>query len=390
MEALKEIPQIFFDLIARVVPGLLALFVLDCYGVLPWSGIVNAVSGGRSQGGNSFGVALFIVATAYLLGHMLSLISKHLEKVAEYFACIYLAVEPTWVKSPRRATLWAKVRSVQKSARQIDKDRKAKLTRDEIWQKYDWLRVNKSAAGSLAVRIRAEYTMYFSICAVLLLTVFGPNLRYWRLVLVLTAVFTLHRAQDVKKTFANSVRNLYRAANSTQKQSEHQVAKFVVGVMGQGDGATEGDCAMARLLGEMIAKEHWVLLTGGRNVGIMEAANEGAKRVPDSLTIGILPDKKSKPSQFLDIVVITDMNEARNNINVLSSNVIVACGEVGPGTASEIALALKAGKTVLLLGGTEQAAVFFKALSGGKLVRVESPQQAIDTIKDMLPPLPPC
>jgi uncharacterized protein (TIGR00725 family) len=164
------------------------------------------------------------------------------------------------------------------------------------------------------------------------------------------------------------------------------VAKFVVGVMGQGEGATPADCAMAELLGEMIAQEHWVLLSGGRNVGVMEAANRGAKRVADSLTIGILPDKESTPSPFVDIAIITDMHEARNNINVLSSNVVVACGEAGPGTTSEIALALKAGKTVFLLGGTEQAAAFFDALSGGRLIRVKSAQQTIEAIKAKLRP----
>jgi hypothetical protein len=75
------------------------------------------------------------------------------------------------------------------------------------------------------------------------------------------------------------------------------------------------------------------------------------------------------------------MNEARNNINVLSSNVIVACGRVGPGTTSEIALALKAGKPVLLLRGTEGATAFFQNLSQGKIINVDSAQQAIEVIR---------
>jgi uncharacterized protein (TIGR00725 family) len=165
---------------------------------------------------------------------------------------------------------------------------------------------------------------------------------------------------------------------------EERMPKFVVGVMGQGDGARQEDCAHAESLGEMIAKEQWVLLTGGRNVGVMEAANRGAKRVPGSLTVGILPNRESKASPFADIVIITDMNEARNNINVLSSNVIVACGQVGPGTTSEIALALKADKTVLLLGGTEQAAAFFQDLSAEKIIRVDSAKKAIEIIKSRL------
>ncbi len=39
---------------------------------------------------------------------------------------------------------------------------------------------------------------------------------------------------------------------------------------------------------------------------------------------------------------------ARNNVNVLSSSVVVSVG-MGPGTASEVALAIKAGKHTVLL-----------------------------------------
>ncbi len=46
-------------------------------------------------------------------------------------------------------------------------------------------------------------------------------------------------------------------------------------------------------------------------------------------------------SQAIDIPILTDVGEACNNINVLSSRVVFACG-MEAGTASEVALALKA------------------------------------------------
>jgi uncharacterized protein (TIGR00725 family) len=162
---------------------------------------------------------------------------------------------------------------------------------------------------------------------------------------------------------------------------DREMPRFIVGVMGQGEGASREDEAHAELLGELVAREQWVLLTGGRDAGIMRAASRGAKRVPGSLTVGILPNRTTPPSPHVDVAIITDMNEARNNINVLSSNVIVACGRVGPGTTSEIALALKAGKPVLLLGGTEGATAFFQNLSQGKIINVDSAQQAIEVIR---------
>jgi uncharacterized protein (TIGR00725 family) len=113
----------------------------------------------------------------------------------------------------------------------------------------------------------------------------------------------------------------------------------------------------------------------------MKAANEGAKQVDDSLTVGILPDKAAEYSPDLDIAIVTDTGEARNNIIVLSADVVVACGIDDPGTASEVSLALKAGKLVLLLGVDEATASMFSRISGHKLLRVHSPEEAIKTIQ---------
>jgi uncharacterized protein (TIGR00725 family) len=134
--------------------------------------------------------------------------------------------------------------------------------------------------------------------------------------------------------------------------------KIIVGVMGSGAEATPNDLKNAYELGKLIAHEGWVLLTGGRNVGVMDAASQGAKAA-NGLTIGILPtDDTNAISEAVDIAIMTDMGNARNNINVLSSNVVIACG-IGAGTVSEIALALKANKKVILLNDSKEAQAFF-------------------------------
>ncbi|MFN9175396.1 MAG: hypothetical protein ACK58N_13080 [Synechocystis sp.] len=74
------------------------------------------------------------------------------------------------------------------------------------------------------------------------------------------------------------------------------MAKFIVGVMGAGEGATEQATKFAQVLGKLIAANGWIVLSGGRNCGVMQAVNQGAKQVPHSLTIGILPSSKSIPS----------------------------------------------------------------------------------------------
>ena len=49
------------------------------------------------------------------------------------------------------------------------------------------------------------------------------------------------------------------------------MAKFIVGVMGPGENASPEDNIMAFELGRAIAKEGWVVLTGGRSFGVMDA-----------------------------------------------------------------------------------------------------------------------
>ena len=76
-------------------------------------------------------------------------------------------------------------------------------------------------------------------------------------------------------------------------------------------------------LGRLVAEAGWILLTGGPPAGVMEAANAGAKSVPGSLTVGILPTGPSGAvSAAVDLAIFTGLGEARNAINVLSSDVV--------------------------------------------------------------------
>jgi hypothetical protein len=155
--------------------------------------------------------------------------------------------------------------------------------------------------------------------------------------------------------------------------------RFVVGVMGPAK-AKKKDLENARILGEFIARRGWVVLTGGRDVGVMDAACEGAKRVGGSLTIGVLPTAKDKVSRHVDVPIITEMGSGRNNINVLTSHVVVACGLSGSGTVSEVALAVKAGKPVILVEASPAEEAFFRRLGKRLVSTASSPEEAIDLI----------
>jgi uncharacterized protein (TIGR00725 family) len=126
-------------------------------------------------------------------------------------------------------------------------------------------------------------------------------------------------------------------------------ARLVIGVMGPAacDGPT---AAVARAVGRGVAERGAVLLTGGRT-GVMEEASRGAREA-GGLTLGILPGARradSPPNPHLDVALFTGIGEARNWINVCASDAVIAIGG-GFGTLSEIALALKADKPVVLLG----------------------------------------
>lgn len=150
----------------------------------------------------------------------------------------------------------------------------------------------------------------------------------------------------------------------------------VVGVMGAGGGATAENIQDAYELGRVIATNNWITLTGGRPAGVMEAANRGAKEA-GGLTVGILPggDRQSA-STFVDIVINTDLGNGRNNVNVLSSDVVIAVG-MGMGTASEIALAIKNSRPVILLKPDDVTRQFFQKFAADQIQIAEDVDGAI-------------
>ena len=148
----------------------------------------------------------------------------------------------------------------------------------------------------------------------------------------------------------------------------------VIGVMG-GAKASAAVSATARQLGRLIAKRGWVLLNGGRNTGVMAASAHGAQKA-GGIVIGVLPDKTAaKASPDLDFAIVTGMGDARNVINVLSSDVVIACrGSLG--TRSEVALALRHDKRVILLG-LEVGPEFDTFRRRGQLTSAADPADAV-------------
>jgi uncharacterized protein (TIGR00725 family) len=138
----------------------------------------------------------------------------------------------------------------------------------------------------------------------------------------------------------------------------------IVGVMGSG---TFVDAPRAHELGRWLATEGVHLLTGAGG-GAMAAVSEAFHDTPGrrGLVIGIVPasddpavPKPGYPNRWVEIPIHTHLAlsgaqgtdvRSRNHINVLTSHVLVALAG-GPGTASEVALALRYGRPIVAYVG---------------------------------------
>ncbi len=173
-----------------------------------------------------------------------------------------------------------------------------------------------------------------------------------------------------------------RQTNIGQKTKMATIpTRVVIGVMGGGR-ADAVQKSKAYRLGRLIAEQGWVLLNGGRSAGIMEASARGACE-GGGLTVGVLPDADRRHlSPYIQIPILTGMGSARNYVNALSSDVVVAC-RGGAGTVSEVALALKHDRPVILLD-FDLGLVFPSYIESGRLRWVATPEAAVSAIEAFL------
>jgi uncharacterized protein (TIGR00725 family) len=109
------------------------------------------------------------------------------------------------------------------------------------------------------------------------------------------------------------------------------------------------DYATAMEVGRLVAEAGATLICGGLS-GIMEAAARGAREAGGP-TIGILPGHdRGLANPYIDHAVTTGMGHARNLAVVSSGDAVIAIGG-SFGTLSEIGLAARVGRPVVILSG---------------------------------------
>jgi uncharacterized protein (TIGR00725 family) len=121
-----------------------------------------------------------------------------------------------------------------------------------------------------------------------------------------------------------------------------------IAVIGGGSYQAAED-ALAEEVGRLVAERGAILVCGGLG-GVMEAVARGAKAAGGTI-LGILPGhERAAGNRYVDYAVTTGMGHARNLAVVSSGDAVIAIGG-GYGTLSEIGLARKIGRPVVILAG---------------------------------------
>ena len=152
----------------------------------------------------------------------------------------------------------------------------------------------------------------------------------------------------------------------------------IVAVAG-GNLPTPQEAANAREVGRLLAGAGMAVATGGRG-GVMEEACRGAFEA-GGLTVGILPGggpDETPPNRYVRVAIFTGLGDARNAVLVRTARALVAVGG-SYGTLSEIGLALKAGRPVVLLGSWSIAPPSPIAGCERLLFRAATPEEAAAT-----------
>lgn len=127
--------------------------------------------------------------------------------------------------------------------------------------------------------------------------------------------------------------------------------RYVLSVVGQGSDVSLTLEELAHELGLRAVEAGFRVVTGGL-AGVMEAASRGARAAPswrDGDIVGVLPGYDRRAANpYVDLVIPTGMQIARNIIVVAMADVVIALGG-GSGTLSEIAVAWQLGKPIISL-----------------------------------------
>jgi uncharacterized protein (TIGR00725 family) len=164
------------------------------------------------------------------------------------------------------------------------------------------------------------------------------------MVVVLPNAGAAAREKQEKQTAAKKTQPAAKAPKQLQPRGQ-------ISVFGTGSPSYEQH-KLAQYVGFFAARRGYIVLNGGGG-GVMESVSKGAKQ-GGGFVIGIMPGGSvGRGNRYLDLEIPTGLGELRNTVLAAAGNGAIAIGTT-PGTTSEVAWALRQGKTVVAPKGHVQ------------------------------------
>lgn len=169
MDAIKLVPQLFYDLISRIIPGFTSLFFFTLatgkqVGELP----ALIFKDSNTLQNSIFFLLLVALLASYLIGQIIALLSDSYEEIflkrvfSKYFNLLEHLISPDSQYPKEEKTI------LINEIKPDDKDKK--IIQEKIWIWYDWIRVKNPEAGARCAKVRAEYRMHAGISVVMIFT----------------------------------------------------------------------------------------------------------------------------------------------------------------------------------------------------------------------------
>ena len=168
MEISKMIPEIYYDLLGRIIPGTIAVWTWPrALGIDAMSALVGMYGGKTSPtvlSESALVLAITILLAGYLIGHFISPISsfvhsKILPKLfPAYFRVLYDAVTNKRNPYPPAVRDFLNEEVLRMFDVHAEKATPSEYRRATyLW--YDWIRLTDPTAGTRLAKMRAEYRM---------------------------------------------------------------------------------------------------------------------------------------------------------------------------------------------------------------------------------------
>ena len=168
--------------------------------------------------------------------------------------------------------------------------------------------------------------------------------------------------------------------NPFASRPERLSLKPLVGIIGEREASPENSLR-AYTVGHLLAEHGFAIICGGLG-GVMEAACRGACDA-GGLTLGILPGvDAAEANPYVQIAIVTGLNEARNLLIVRSALALIAIGG-DYGTLSEMAFALKMRKPVIALHSWQPER---PGVSHPTLYPAQTPEEAVERLLQLVGP----